>query len=82
MYKKGLIYKKGFPTLWCPDCQTSVAQAELDDKELPSLFSTLRFKCNDKDLLIATTRPELLGACVAVFVNPSDKRYKNIGRKQ
>ncbi|MBS3078720.1 valine--tRNA ligase [Candidatus Pacearchaeota archaeon] len=82
LYKKGLIYKKGFPTLWCPDCQTSVAQAELDDKELPSLFSTLRFKCNDKDLLIATTRPELLGACVAVFVNPSDKRYKNIVGKK
>jgi valyl-tRNA synthetase len=44
LYKQGLIYKKGFPTLWCPECQTSVAQAELDDKELPGLFSTLKFK--------------------------------------
>ena len=82
LYKKGLIYKKAFPTLWCPECQTSVAQAELEDKELPSLFSTLRFKCDGKDLLIATTRPELLGACVAVFVNPKDKRYKNIVGKK
>jgi len=82
LYKKGLIYKKGFPTLWCCECQTSVAQAELEDKEIPSLFSTLKFKCEDKDLLIATTRPELLGACVAVFVNPSDKRYKNIVGKK
>ena len=82
LYKKGMIYKKAFPGLWCPECQTSVAQAELDDKEFPSLFSTLKFKCGDKDLLIATTRPELLGACVAVFVNPKDKRYKNfIGKK-
>ncbi len=82
LYKKGLIYKKGFPTLWCPECQTSVAQAELDDKELPSLFSTLKFKCDNKDLLIATTRPELLPACVAVFVNPKDKRYKNLAGKK
>jgi len=82
LYKKGLIYKKAFPSLWCPECQTSVAQAELDDKELPSLFSTLKFSCAGKDLLIATTRPELLGACVAVFVNPNDTRYKNlIGKK-
>jgi len=82
LYKKGFIYKKDFPSLWCPECQTAVAQAELDDKELPSLFSTLKFKCQGKDLLIATTRPELLGACVAVFVNPQDKRYKNlIGKK-
>ena len=80
--KKGLICKKGFPTLWCPECQTSVAQAELEDKEMPSLFSTLKFKCEEKDLLIATTRPELLGACVAVFVHPKDKRYAHfIGKK-
>jgi valyl-tRNA synthetase len=82
LYKQGDIYVKDFPTLWCPDCQTSVAQAELEDKELPSLFSTLKFKCENKDLLIATTRPELLGACVAVFVNPEDKRYKSlVGKK-
>ncbi|MEK6860298.1 MAG: valine--tRNA ligase [Nanoarchaeota archaeon] len=82
LFKKGFIYKKAFPGLWCPECQTSVAQAELEDKELPSLFSTIRFKCQGKDLLIATTRPELLGACVAIFVNPKDKRYKNlVGKK-
>ena len=78
LYKQGDIYKKAFPTLWCPECQTSIAQAELEDKEETSLFSTLKFKCENKDLLIATTRPELLGACVAVFVNPDDKRYKKL----
>ncbi|MFC1801193.1 valine--tRNA ligase [Nanoarchaeota archaeon] len=82
LYKKGEIYKKDFPTVWCPACQTAVAQAELEDKEENSLFSTLKFESEGKDLLIATTRPELLGACVAVFVNPQDKRYKNlIGKK-
>jgi valyl-tRNA synthetase len=82
LYKKGDIYEKEFPTLWCCECQTAIAQAELEDKEQASLFSTLKFSCEGKDLLIATTRPELLPACVAVFVNPSDKRYiKLIGKK-
>lgn len=78
LYKQGDIYRKEFPTLWCPECQTTIAQAELEDKELSSLFSILKFRCEGKDLLIATTRPELLAACVAVFVNPNDKRYKNL----
>ena len=82
LFKKKEIYKKNFPTIWCPECQTSIAQAELEDKEQESLFLTLRFKCDGKNLLIATTRPELLGACVAVFVNPKDKRYKNVVGKK
>jgi len=82
LYKKGEIYKKDFPTIWCPECQTSIAQAELEDKEQASLFSTLKFFCEGKDLFIATTRPELLGACVAVFINPEDKRYKNLVGKR
>jgi len=82
LYNQGDIYQKEFPTLWCCDCQTTIAQAELEDKELPSLFSTLKFSCEKMDLLIATTRPELLGACVAVFVNPADKRYEGlVGKK-
>ncbi len=82
LYRKGLIYKKKFPTLWCPECQTAIAQAELEDKEQDSVFSTLKFKADGKDLLIATTRPELLPACVAVFINPKDKRYKHLINKK
>ena len=82
LYNQGDIYKKAFPTLWCTECQTSIAQAELEDAEGKTLFSTLKFKVGSKDLLIATTRPELLGACVAVFVNPNDKKHKSlIGKK-
>lgn len=82
LFKQGRIYKESFPTIYCPECQTPVAQAELEDKNFGSLFSTLKFKVDGKDLGIATTRPELLGACVCVFVNPKDKRYKNlIGKK-
>ena len=82
LFKQGDVYKKQFPTLWCPECQTSIAQAELEDKEMAGLFSTLKFRVNGKDLLIATTRPELLPACVAVFINPKDKRYKNLAGKK
>ncbi|MBS3084341.1 valine--tRNA ligase [Candidatus Pacearchaeota archaeon] len=82
LYRKDRIYKKSFPTIWCPECQTSIAQAELEDKEFPAKFSTLKFEVQGKDFLIATTRPELLYACVAVFVNPRDKRYFGVVGKK
>ncbi len=77
LYKKWLIYKKAFPALRCPECQTSVAQAEVEDKEIDTTFYWLSFTLeNGGSLPIATTRPELLPACVAVFINPNDERYK------
>jgi len=84
LYKQGEIYHEEFPTIWCCDCQTAIAQAELEDKEIETRFSTLKFKVKEtgEDLLIATTRPELLGACVAVFVNPKDKRAKKLKNKK
>lgn len=82
LFKAGRIYKKNFPTIWCPECQTAIAQAELEDKEFQGYFSTIKFESGGKDLPIATTRPELIPACVAIFVNPGDKRYKNlVGKK-
>ncbi len=80
LFNKKQIYKAEFPTIWCGECQTAIAQAELEDRELPSKFLTLKFKLkeNDNNLLIATTRPELLPACVAIFVHPEDKRFKKI----
>jgi valyl-tRNA synthetase len=82
LYKKGEIYKKEFPVIWCPECQTAIAQAELEDKEFESQFSTIKFDSDAGNLFIATTRPELLPACVAIFVSPEDKRYKKfLGKK-
>ncbi len=79
LYKKGLIIKKTAPALWDIEVQTSIAQAEIDDKEMDSYFHDLKFTLENGDtLVIATTRPELLPACVAVFVNPDDDRYKSI----
>lgn len=79
LLKQGNITKVDAPTLWCPECQTAVAQAEVDQKESPSSFHTIKFTTEDgENVEIATTRPELLPACVAVFVNPTDERYKHL----
>ena len=77
--KKGLAYRHESPVIWDTQFQTAIAQAELEDKEMPSHFNDLLFKTEEgKDLIIATTRPELLGACVAVFVHPEDKKYEQL----
>lgn len=83
LFKKGLVERQDAPTMWCVNCQTAIAQAELEDNELSSSFSDITFKTEDgKDITIATTRPELLPACVCVFVHPDDKRYKDlVGKK-
>lgn len=81
---KDRVYRKEAPTLWCPECQTAVAQAETEDKEFPSHFHDLEFKLASGSgvIPIATTRPELIPACVAVFINPDDDRWKHlVGRK-
>ncbi len=76
LLEKGKIRRENTPALWCTECQTGIAQAELDDKELESVFYDIAFSGeNGKEIVIATTRPELLPACVAVFVHPEDERY-------
>ena len=77
LYEMGREYRKDAPTMWCPECQTGISQVECEDKELASTFNDIVFKIGGRDVEIATTRPELLPACVAVFFHPTDKRYKN-----
>ncbi len=83
LYKAGREYQKEDATIWCPKCETAIAQVEMEDRELESTFNDVIFKLEDgKDLIIATTRPELLSSCVAIFVHPDDVRYKYLaGRK-
>ncbi|MFQ5531831.1 MAG: class I tRNA ligase family protein [Candidatus Nanoarchaeia archaeon] len=77
LYKKGREYRKRTPFFWCPECQTSIAQVELKDKTQKSKFVYMKFDTDlGKPIVIATTRPELMGACVGIFVHPDDKRYK------
>lgn len=79
LYNKGYVYRKAEPALYCTFCRTSVAQAELDDKETKTFFNDVVFKDQKgNDLIIATTRPELLPACVALLYNPEDIRYKHL----
>ncbi len=77
LYERGQVYRQEAPTLWCPFDQMAVAQADVEDKEgVGTQFSTIPFTLDDGRVLpIATTRPELLCACVAVFVHPQDDRY-------
>ena len=79
LYRQGLVYRQEAPAIWCPECQTSIAQAELNDLERESTFHTLVFTLEEGGALeIATTRPELLPACVAVFVHPEDARFASL----
>ncbi|MBQ9119429.1 MAG: valine--tRNA ligase [Lachnospiraceae bacterium] len=75
--KSGKAYMKESPVLWCTECQTSIAQAELESKECETTFNYLNFATPLGKLLIATTRPELLAGCVCIFVHPEDARYKD-----
>ena len=76
LYQDGRAYRNEAPSIWCPECQTAISQAELNDLDRQTTFYTLAFQFEDGAVLpVATTRPELLPACVAVFVHPDDTRY-------
>jgi valyl-tRNA synthetase len=74
---RGEAYTQEAPTLWDVDFRTAVAQAELEDRDRPGAYHTLAFHRTDGsgDILIETTRPELLAACVALVAHPEDERY-------
>lgn len=76
LLKDGKAYMKESPVLWCTECQTSIAQAELESIEKDATFNYIKFKVGEESLLVATTRPELLYGCVCLFVNPEDSRYR------
>jgi valyl-tRNA synthetase len=76
LLKRGLAYRSESPTLWDVDFRTAVAQAELQDRELPGAYHKIRFEGPDGPIWIDTTRPELLPACVALVAHPDDERYQ------
>lgn len=78
LVRKGKAYTKESPVLWCTECQTSIAQAELDTSEIDSTFNTIPFMVDGKPVPVATTRPELLYGCVCLFINPNDEHYQNL----
>ncbi|MFH1505822.1 MAG: valine--tRNA ligase [archaeon] len=78
LLEKGHAYRAEEPTLWCPYHQTALAQAELENVQRHSVMNHIHFDSQGKKLEIATTRPELLPSCVAIYVNSNDKRYKDL----
>ncbi|MBT3783765.1 valine--tRNA ligase, partial [bacterium] len=67
------------PNMWCVECQTAIAQAELDAEDKDSSFNDLRFEIEGGgSVVIGTTRPELLPSCSSLFVHPDDQRYKDL----
>ncbi len=75
--KSHRAYMKESPVLWCTECRTSIAQAELETRECDTTFNYLSFETPLGSLPIATTRPELLAGCVCIFVHPEDARYRS-----
>jgi valyl-tRNA synthetase len=76
MYDMGRVYQSEHPVNWCPRCETAIAFAEVEYDARDTKLNFLNFD----QLKIATTRPELLAACVAVAINPDDERYNaNVG---
>lgn len=83
MHDQGLIYQAVHPVNWCPRCETAIAFAEVEYQENETYLNYLEFSQVDGEgkVPIATTRPELLSACVAVTVHPEDERYQSLAGK-
>ena len=79
LIKKGHCYHKESPALWCNECLTSIAQAELETKTIKTTFNYINYETTDGETFtIATTRPELIPAIVCIFVNPNDELHKHL----
>ena len=84
LYEKGLIYKGKRMINWCPSCNTSMSDAEVEFEEEPTHLWHIRYKVKDEDkyLIVATTRPETMLGDTGVAVHPEDERYKDlVGKK-
>lgn len=84
LVEKGYCYRREEPVIWCPYHETALAQAEVEDLQRTTNLSYIDFDVagSKEKISIATTRPEFLPACVAVFVNPKDKRFKHLIGKE
>lgn len=80
LWNRGLIYSATRPNNYCWECRTTIADAEIEYEERPAELVYIKFRVEEdgSDLIIATTRPELLVSCQAVIVNPDDERYKHL----
>ena len=80
LYEKGLIYRGKRMINWCPYCNTSISDAEVEYEEEPTHLWHIRYKVKgeDKYIIVATTRPETMLGDTGVAVHPDDERYKDL----
>jgi valyl-tRNA synthetase len=86
LYDQGREYRQRAPTIWCPECETAISQVETEDDEQDSHFHDIAFEVVEavdggelpETFTISTTRPELLPACVSVFVHPDDDANQHL----
>ncbi|APX95121.1 valine--tRNA ligase [Natronorubrum daqingense] len=83
LHEKGREYRKKAPAIWCPECETAISQVETEDDERHSHFNDIAFElasdgADREEFVISTTRPELIPACVSVFVHPDDEANQDL----
>lgn len=80
LYEKGYIYKGEKLINWCPNCKTTISDAEVEHEDKNGFFWHIKYPIKDSDefLQFATTRPETMLGDTAIAVNPEDERYKHL----
>ena len=83
LWKRELVYLANRPNNYCPDCGTTIADAEIIYEDIPTKLIYMNFKVREtnENIIIASTRPELLFACQSIIVNPEDERYLGLQDK-
>lgn len=83
LFKRGLIYEDNRINNWDPKLQTTISDSEIEYKDLPSMFNYVKWKIKEtgQEILIGTTRPELICTCGMIIFNPKDERYKKLEGK-
>lgn len=82
LQKSGYLYRGEHPVNWCPRDETAIAEAEVVYQERKATLHHIKFGTGKDTVEIATTRPELLAACVGIAVHPNDDRYRTIVGKE
>ena len=83
LWKQNLVYRANRPNNYCTRCATTIADSEIVYDTIPTKLIHIRFAIKEtgSNIIIASTRPELLFACQLIIVNPNDERYLNLVEK-
>ncbi len=82
MHEMGLVYRAEHPVFWCTHCRSALAKTDTEELEKQTTLHYINFTCKGQKLVVATTRPEYLHACVAVLFHPEDARYAKYANEE